>query len=172
MTEWCPSQSQQTQLAPPSNLQEVQNAQTHSWTLRQNFHVSPPPCVNRKFIQVKKKLQPELRSFLCDESWRIQCCFCFHTNKSQTSWRLVERSIMGNLWNHYLLVHMWMSLFKNWNDTWTLARTSLLAVVLLLCRWFVSSCVPVLLPGGDNGDDADLALICGSQRPLCSHHSW
>lgn len=172
MTEWRPSQSQQTQLAPPSNLKEVQNAQTHSWTLRQNFHVIPPPCVNRKFIQVKKKLQPELRSFLCDESWRIQCCFCFHTNKSQTSWRLVERSIMGNLWNHYLLVHMWMSLFKNWNDTWTLARTSLLAVVLLLCRWFVSSCVPVLLPGGDNGDDADLALICGSQRPLCSHHSW
>lgn len=28
MKEWRPSQSQQTQLAPPSNLQEVQNAHT------------------------------------------------------------------------------------------------------------------------------------------------
>lgn len=72
----------------------------------------------------------------------IQLCSGFHCQVYfAKSWRLVERSIMGNLWTRYLLVHMWMSLFKNWNDTWTLARTLLLAVVLPLCRWFVSSCV-------------------------------
>lgn len=41
MKEWRPSQSQQTQLAPPSNLQEVQNAHTHSWTLRQKLSCDP-----------------------------------------------------------------------------------------------------------------------------------